>query len=87
MRTRVLFIYEYVRQRWIIHFGSNLTTVYILQGVSCLVHMLLLDVTDNTRSGHRLGHQGSAHEPNSTRVVQCMFYEHFFPFPTQWCWL
>ena len=41
------------------------------QGVSCLVHMLLLDleVTDNTRSGHRSGHQGSAHEPNFTRAV------------------
>ena len=48
------------------------------QGVSCLVHMWLLEITDNTTSGHRSGHQGSAHEPNFTRAVWCMFYGQFF---------
>ena len=40
--------------------------------------MLLLEVTDDTRSGHRSGHEGSAHEPNFTRAVRCMFYGPFF---------
>ena len=38
----------------------------------------ILEVTDNTRSGQRSGHQGSTQEPNFTRVVRCMFYGQFF---------
>ena len=57
------------------------------QSVSFLVHMMLLEVTDNTRSGHRSGYQRSANEPNFSRVVQCMLYDQFISFPTQWCWL